>query len=118
MKPKVQDYIMVRSPKELLLEELVCYHTKIPLREHTLGIGISLKRNPRTGLVSYVNPTADLMSMRAFTKLKIRKSISGDRFSHWLPLYFGEDEVYETKRDQMNEKISDSASIKSPDPSF
>jgi len=118
MKPKVQDYIMVRSPKELLLEELVCYHTKIPLREHTLGIGISLQRNPRTGLVSYVNPTADLMSMRAFTKLKIRKSISGDRFSHWLPLYFGEDEVYETKRDQMNEKISDSASINSSDPSF
>jgi hypothetical protein len=122
MKPKEKDFIMVKSPKELLLGELVCYMTKIPLKEHTLGIGVSLQRNPRTGLVSYVNPTTDLMSMRAFTKLKVRKTMTGERFTHWLPLYFGEDEVFEVQRDEMNEKISDtlskSSSVNSSNPSF
>lgn len=38
----------------------------------------------------YVNPTMDLMSMRSYTKLKIRRSIGGEKFTHWFPLYFGE----------------------------
>jgi len=42
----------------------------------------------------YVNPSIDLIGMRAFTKLKVRKSLDGGRFSHWLPLYFGENEKY------------------------
>jgi hypothetical protein len=86
---------MVKTPKELLREELVCFMTKSNIRESTLGIGITIKRSPRTGLCMYVNPTMDLMSMRAFTKLKVRKSISGERFSHWLPLFFGEKEKYD-----------------------
>lgn len=90
---------MVKTEKQLLKEELVCFYTKTPLREGSLGIGISIKRSPRTGLCMYVNPTMDLLSMRAFTKLKIRRALAGDKFSHWLPLYFGENEVYnlETK---------------------
>ena len=36
----------------------------------------------------------DLMSMRAFTKLKVRKALMGERFTHWFPLYFGETEKY------------------------
>jgi hypothetical protein len=64
------------------------------LKEGTLGIGISLKKSRRTGKCSYVNPTLDLMNMRFFTKLNVRKSLSNDRFTHWLPLYFGESEVY------------------------
>jgi hypothetical protein len=42
------------------------------LREATLGIGISIKKSPRTGEMMYVNPTLDLLSMRAFTKLRVR----------------------------------------------
>jgi hypothetical protein len=81
------------------------------VKEQTLGIGISLKRNPRTGLVSYVNPTMDLMSMRAFTKLKVRKALAGEKFTHWLPLYFGEDECFEVERENNSSKNSDSASL-------
>jgi hypothetical protein len=36
--------------------------------------------------------------MRAFQKQKVRKSISGVSFTHWLPLYFGESKIYETKK--------------------
>lgn len=88
----LEDFLNLKPEKQLLKEELVCFQTKIPVREHTLGIGISIKRSQRTGGVSYVNPTMDLMNMRAFTKMKIRKSLGGERFTHWLPLYFGEAE--------------------------
>ena len=106
---KQKDFIMTKTPKELLKNELVCYQTKISNRDQTLGIGISLKRSPVTGLVSYINPTMDLISMRAFTKLKIRNALAGERFTHWLPLYFGEDEIFEVEQDQID--ISDIASM-------
>jgi len=40
---------MVKTPKQLLGEELVCYMTKAAVKEGTLGIGISLKKSPKTG---------------------------------------------------------------------
>jgi hypothetical protein len=46
--------------------------TKATVKEGTLGIGISLKKEPRTGKFMYVNPICDLISMRAFTKLDVR----------------------------------------------
>ena len=108
----LDDFKTTKMPKQLLKEELVCFQTKMTVREQTLGIGISLKRSQRTGLVSFVNPTMDLMNMRAFTKLKIRKSLGGERFTHWLPLYFGESEHFEveTYNDKMPENASDTDS--------
>ena len=50
----------------------------------------------------YVNPTMDLMSMRSFTKLKLRKSLEGQRFTHWLPLFFGEREVFTIESKEYN----------------
>lgn len=91
----MDDFILKKkTPVELLKDELVCFQTKVPVREGTLGIGITIKRSPRTGLCMYVNPTMDLMSMRSFTKLHIRKSIKNEKFTHWFPLYFGEKEVF------------------------
>jgi hypothetical protein len=81
----------------------------MPVKESTLGIGISLKRSPRTGLVNFVNPTMDLMNMRAFTKMKVRKSLGGERFTHWLPLYFGESEHFEVERENQ-QAIDENAS--------
>ena len=69
------------------------------LREATLGIGISIRKSARTGMVAHVNPIMDLMSMRAFTKLKVRKGLDGVKFTHWFPLYFGEKEKYEIEKD-------------------
>lgn len=100
---------MMKTPKQLLKEELVCFQTKMPVKEATLGIGISLKRSPRTGLVNFVNPTMDLMNMRAFTKMKVRKSLGGERFTHWLPLYFGESEHFEVERENQ-QAIDENAS--------
>ena len=42
-----------------------------------------------------MKPTLDLLSLRAFTKQKVRRSIDGERFTHWLPLYFGESQPFD-----------------------
>ena len=81
---------MVKDSKQLLREELLCYHTKSDLDEGTLGIGVSLSRLPRTGEIRNVTPSIDLLGMRAFNKMHVRKSMAGVKFTHWLPLYFGE----------------------------
>lgn len=89
---------MVRTSEELLGEELTCFHTKMKVKEATLGIGVSISRLPRTGEIRMITPTLDLLSMRAFIKQKVRFSLSNERFSHWLPLYFGERDVFEIKK--------------------
>ena len=99
------EFIQVKTPKELLKEELLCFHTKMPLKDGTLGVGITLKKNPRTGLLMYVNSTMDLMNMRSFTKLKIRRSLANERLTHWLPLYFGEDEIFTDESEHYDTKL-------------
>lgn len=54
-----------------------------------------MSRLPRTGEIRSVTPTLDLLSLKAFTKQKIRKAVDGERFTHWLPLYLGEKEPFE-----------------------
>jgi len=61
-------YVVVRDPKKMLEEEFLCYHSKTKLPESSLGIGISISRLPRTGEIRSVQPTLDLLCLRAFTK--------------------------------------------------
>jgi hypothetical protein len=98
----LDSFLMLKSPEELMQEELTCFHTKMRLKETTLGIGVSISRLPRTGEIRLITPTLDLLSMRAFVKQKVRHSLSNEKFTHWLPLYFGEKEVVEAKRKQYN----------------
>ena len=102
-------FIIVRDPKKMLADELICYHSRNKMPEVSLGIGISMSRLPRTGEIRTVSPTLDLLSLRAFTKQKVRRSLCSERFTHWLPLYFGENQTYEKtitieKRDEEEEK--------------
>jgi len=89
---------MVKSSDQLLQEELVCFHTRLKLKETTLGIGVSISRLPRTGEIRMITPTMDLLSMRAFIKQKVRHALSNEKFTHWLPLYFGEKDEFDEKR--------------------
>ena len=65
---KTESFIQLRTEKELLEREFVCYHTKVPLTDTTLGIGVSLTRALKSGEVNNVFPTLDLLSNKAFTK--------------------------------------------------
>lgn len=89
---------------ELLEKEFVCYHTKTPLSEASLGIGVSLSRLPRTGEIRNVNPTLDLLCLKAFVKHHVRTSVAAERFTHWLPLFFGERKPYEVKKQVFDEE--------------
>lgn len=94
----VSEFIMLEEPQSLLEKEFTCYHTKTPLSETSLGIGVSLSRLPRTGEIRNVNPTLDLLCLKAFTKHKVRTAMDGARFTHWLPMFFGEKKPYEVKK--------------------
>lgn len=98
---------MVKSPKELLKEELVCIHTKTPLAEATLGIGLAMKKNPVNGMFRFVHPTLDLINMRAFTKIGVRTSIEAERFTHWLPLFFGETDDYVVEKEHYDHELEE-----------
>jgi len=100
----LQAFCFIRDPKEMIESELLCFHTRTPLSEATLGIGVSLARLPRTGEIRSVTPSIDLLCLRAFQKQNVRKSIDGVKFSHWLPLYFGETLPYEVKTQKFNEQ--------------
>lgn len=106
---------MTKTAEQLLGEELVCFHTKNKIKEGTLGIGVSINRLPRTGEIRMITPTLDLLCLRAFIKNKVRHSLSNEKFTHWLPLYFGEKDVFEAKQqayDAVNKKsITQSVSI-------
>jgi len=113
----IGDFILLEDPHSLLEKEFVCYHTKTPLSEASLGIGVSLSRLPRTGEIRNVNPTLDLLSLKAFTKHKVRTSIAKERFTHWLPLYFGEKKPYEVKKQVFdNETQKYKTEVKTVDP--
>lgn len=91
-------YIMVKTAEDFLLDELQCFHTKLRVKDVTLGIGVSINRLPRTGEIRMITPTMDLLSMRAFIKHKVRHSLSNEKFTHWLPVFLGEKDIIETKR--------------------
>lgn len=108
---------MLEDPNVLLEKEFACYHTKAPLAETSLGIGVSLSRLPRTGEIRNVNPTLDLLSIKAFTKHKVRTSMAAERFTQWLPLFFGEKKPYEVKKQVFdNETQKYRTEVKTIDP--
>lgn len=103
--PKPQQFLQLSSERDLLQREFVCYHTKVPLSETTLGIGVSLKRALKSGEINNVHPTLDLLCNKAFTKEEIRVSLANEPFNYWLPLYFGESKPYEVKKLVYNEGL-------------
>ena len=76
--------------KKLKFEELCCYHRKTNFRESPLGLGISVSKVSRTGEIKGVEPCFDFVSFKSYTKERLRTAFNGKRFTHWFPLYFGE----------------------------
>jgi len=53
----ISAFCFVRDPKEMIENELLCFHTRTPLAESSLGVGVSLSRLPRTGEIRSVTPS-------------------------------------------------------------
>jgi len=88
----LNSYKIKKSEKELILDELVCFHTKLPVSETYLGLGVSIARLPRTAEIRSVEPTLDLLSLKAYMKEGVRRSLDNIPFTHWLPVYLGQKE--------------------------
>jgi len=87
----LDNFLLNIEDKELLEQETVCFHTKLRLskNETVMGAGITISRLPRTGEIRSVSTTLDLLSIQAYMKCGVRTSLSNEKFTHFLPLYFG-----------------------------
>jgi len=85
----LNNYKIKKTEKELIYSELICFHTRLTIEETHLGVGLSISRFSNTGAICSANPTLDLISLKAFVKDKIRRSLDNSNFNHWIPLYFG-----------------------------
>lgn len=75
--------------KEVKLQEICCYHRKTTFLETPLGLGITISKIPRTGEIKGIVPCFSFVSLKSYSKEKIRTDFEGNRFTHWFPLYFG-----------------------------
>ena len=76
--------------KEEKKNEICCYHRKTTFKEGALGLGISISKIPRTGEIKGITPRFDFIAFKTYTKERLRVAFNGERFTHWFPLYFGE----------------------------
>jgi len=53
---------------------------------------LNISKIPRTGAIKQANLTLDYISIKAFIKEGIRWSVDNEKFTHWLPLYFGKED--------------------------
>ncbi len=86
-------FVIHKSDLEILEDECVCFHTKLRLIKDKaiLGSGVSITRLPRTGEIRSVTSAMDLLSLQSFMRDGLRTSLSNEKFTHFLPLYFGTD---------------------------
>jgi ubiquitin-protein ligase len=76
IKAKMSSYDFIRK------QELQCFCSKKSFRDTTLGIGVSIDLKEK----DLFRSEFDLLSEEAFTNYKVRTSVQGVEFSHWLPL--------------------------------
>ena len=88
-------FVMCKSEAERMRDEICCFHSRLRAEECALGVGISMTRVPRTGELRSVESTLDLLSLRAYIKDSVRASLSKAKFTHWFPLFLGNDQPAE-----------------------
>ena len=81
-------------------DQLTCYHTKVSIgalderrgsKPEIFGFPIRFTVNPRTREVDYVYSTFETLSYSAFVYDHVRRTVWGESFTHFLPLYISEE---------------------------
>lgn len=83
-----EDFKTVDSSEALYEDGLRCFHSKMGLDETHLGIGLKVTTIARNGEINQCQPILDYISLKSFYKNGIRRSVHGETFGYWLPLYF------------------------------
>jgi len=87
--PKKEEFTIVKSENDLIKEELLCFHTKIPYNSNQLGLGLKISKIPRTGLIREAEAYYDYISVKAYIKESVNRTSHNERITHWLPVFFG-----------------------------
>ena len=74
---------------EKLIDETFCFHTRLNVKQTILGTGIAFSKLARTKQINTIYTTVDLVSNKAF-KEGLRKALNKKRFTHWIPIFFGD----------------------------
>jgi ubiquitin-protein ligase len=77
------------SAFEIIRDNLFCFYTKLGAEESPLGLGMKITRIPRTGQVKEAESSEELLSLRAFIKKGVRRTLKGHIFGYWIPVYLG-----------------------------
>lgn len=67
--------------------DMTCYYTKQDFEEAVLGYPLELTVNPYKGHIDYIYSSCDLLSEHAYQQNGVRRTLWGETFTHWLPLY-------------------------------
>jgi stress response protein SCP2 len=74
-----------------LAQTLTCFCSFSTHADSVLGFPISFTTNPKTGCLDYVTSTFDILSFESFKEGNVRKTVWGERFTDFLPIYIDED---------------------------
>lgn len=72
----------------VVLTDLRCFFTHKTFKDNLHVVPITFTRTGSTGRANFIHSTTDLLSLEAFKRSHVRKSVWGEDFSLWLPLYF------------------------------
>lgn len=70
-----------------ILQSLRCFHRKTTFQETILGIPLDYTINPKKMKLDYIYSTGELLSLEAFENDKVRKTVWGEKFMEWMPVY-------------------------------
>ena len=76
--------------KQRKKEELCCFYLKENFQKIPIGLGIKICKLKNIDEIISISSCLDFVSLKAFSKERLRISFDGQRFTHWFPLYFGE----------------------------
>lgn len=93
-------------------DRLMCFHTKAELgmidarrrRPEVFGIPITFTVNPRTHEVDYIYSSLDTLSFSAYADDGVRRTVWGEKFTHFLPLFLTH-EHYEAAKPALRTSI-------------
>jgi hypothetical protein len=74
-----------------LSQTLSCFCSFSTKADSVLGFPISFTTNPKTGCLDYATSTFDILSFESFLQGNVRKTVWGERFTDFLPIYIDED---------------------------
>jgi hypothetical protein len=81
----MQDWKVFFKQENLIGQHsLICFHSKVSFRDDILGIPISVVRKTKFDELS---SPLDFLSYESFHEAQVQKSVWGEQFTHWLPLW-------------------------------